>query len=64
MQFHDATGEELKESIFDKKKENLFLKERIKELEKALITKPLFVEPIVAFQPILTLEHESKRSSN
>jgi hypothetical protein len=53
----------LKESIFDIEKENLFLKERIKELEKSLIPKPLFVEPITAIQPILTLEDVPESSS-
>jgi hypothetical protein len=56
VQFHDATREAVKESIFDIKKENLILKERMKELEKALIQKPLFFEPITTIQPILTIE--------
>jgi hypothetical protein len=34
----------------------LVLKERIKELEKYLIPKPLFVEPITAIQPMFSLE--------
>jgi hypothetical protein len=53
----------LKESIFDIEKENFFLKEKIKELEKALIPKPLFVEPITALQLIATLEDVPVNSS-
>jgi len=33
------------------------LKEKIKELENALLPKPLFVEPIATIQPLNTLEH-------
>jgi hypothetical protein len=63
MQFHEANRKALKQSIFYIDKENSFLKERIKELEKALIPKPLFVEPLNAIQPILTLRDVPKRSS-
>jgi hypothetical protein len=57
MQFHDGTREALKDSIFDIEKENLFLKERIKELEKYLIPKPLFVGHFNAIQLVLSLEY-------
>jgi hypothetical protein len=56
VQFHDVTGEALKEFIFDIEKENLVLKERITELVKALILKHLFVEPITTIQPMFSLE--------
>ena len=36
---------------------------RIKELEKAIIPKPSFVEPLTAIQPKLTLEDVPKSSS-
>ena len=62
MEFHDATGEAFKESIFDIEK-NVFLNERIKELEKTQILKPLFSEPITAIQSILTLEDVPESSS-
>jgi hypothetical protein len=52
-----------KRIFFDIEKENSFLKERIKELEKALIPKPLFVEPLTTIQPILTLKDVPKSSS-
>jgi hypothetical protein len=46
VQFHEATGEALKESVSNIEKENLILKEKIKELEATLIPRPLFVEPL------------------
>jgi hypothetical protein len=48
MEFHEAIGEALKYSIDEIEKENLILKERVKELENALLPRPLFVEPIVS----------------
>jgi hypothetical protein len=63
MQFDTATREALKKYVFDIEKETSFLKERIKELEKVVIPKPLFVEPITAVQPTLTLEYVQKSSS-
>jgi len=63
MKFHDAIREALKESIFDIEKENLFLKEKIKELEKSIIPKPLYVEPITTIKPILTLKDVSESGS-
>jgi hypothetical protein len=56
VQFHDAIGEAIKKSIFDIEKEKLFLKERIKKLEKTLIPKPLFSEPIEAINQHLPLK--------
>jgi hypothetical protein len=56
MQFHEATGEALKSSIDEIEQENQVLKEKIKELENALLLKPLFVEPIDTIQPLNTLE--------
>jgi hypothetical protein len=43
LEFHQATGDALKYSIDEQEKENLVLKRRIKELEDALLPKPLFV---------------------
>jgi len=63
MQFHEAIGEALKLSIDEIEKENQILKEKIKELENALVLKPLFVEPISTIQPLNTLEDTLKSSS-
>jgi hypothetical protein len=41
----------------------LILKERIKELEKYLLPKPLFVEPITVIQPMCSLEDVPETSS-
>jgi hypothetical protein len=49
VQFHEATGEALKDSIYDIEKENLILKERVKELEKSLLPRPLFVNPSLLY---------------
>jgi hypothetical protein len=53
----------LKESVCNIEKENLILKEKIKELETTLIPKPLFVEPLTTIQPTLTLEDVQKATS-
>jgi hypothetical protein len=63
VQVHEATEEPLKESISNIEKENLILKEKIKELEATLIPRPLFVEPLNIVQLALTLEDIPKRSS-
>ena len=64
VQFHDATGEALKQSISTMEMEKSELKQRIKELEATLIPRPLFAEPFYKFQPTLTLENILESSSN
>jgi hypothetical protein len=63
MQFHEATREALKSSINEIEIENQILKEKIRELENALLLKPLFVEPIATIQPLNTLEDIPEYSS-
>jgi hypothetical protein len=55
-QFHGATREALKQSVDTMEKENLELKQRIKELEATLMPRPLFPEPLNTIQPTLVLE--------
>jgi hypothetical protein len=63
IQFHEETGESLKESIDDIEKENLILKEKVKELEKYFLPRPLFIEPITTIQPLCSLEDVPETSS-
>jgi hypothetical protein len=63
IQFHEATREALKESIDDIEKENLILKEKVKELEKYFLPRPLFIEPITVIQPLCSLEDVPETSS-
>jgi hypothetical protein len=63
MEFHEATRENLKFSIGDIENENVFLKDRVRELENSLIPPPLFVSPIAAIQPLKTLEARLESSS-
>jgi hypothetical protein len=46
VEFHDAIGETLKISIGDIENENAILKDRVRELENALVPPPLFSSPI------------------
>jgi hypothetical protein len=63
MEFHEATSEALKYSIDEIEKENLILKEKVKELEKYFLPRPLFVEPITTIQPLCSLEDVPETSS-
>jgi len=63
VQFHEETGEALKEFVGNIERENLELKLKIKELEATLIPKPLFVDPLNIAQPTLTLEYIPKSSN-
>jgi len=57
VQFHEETREALKEFVGNIEKENLILKEKIKELEETLIPIPLFDKPLNMVQPTVTLEY-------
>jgi hypothetical protein len=63
MEFHEATGEALKFSIGDIENENAILKDRVRELENALMPPPLFSSPITTIQPLKTLEGRPESSS-
>jgi hypothetical protein len=63
MEFHEATGEALKYSIGDLENENAILKEKVRELESALMPPPLFSSPITTIQPLKTLEDRPESSS-
>jgi len=41
----------------------LILKERIKELEKCFLPKPVFINPIIVIQPMCSLEDVQETSS-
>jgi hypothetical protein len=45
VQIHEAMGEALKMSVGEMESENVILKDRIKELESALMPPPIFVYP-------------------
>jgi len=53
----------MKQSVSNIGKENLELKQKIKELEVALLPWPLFLEPLKTIQPTLSLEDILKISS-
>jgi hypothetical protein len=55
VDFHVATRDALKQSIYKMKREILELKKRVKELEFSLVPTPLFLEPLSSMQPILEL---------
>jgi hypothetical protein len=48
MEFHEETNETSKYSIYEIKKENPILKEKVKELENTMLPRPLFANPIAA----------------
>ena len=52
MEFHDGTSKSLKYSIDEIENDNFILKEKVKELEKYFLPRPLFVEPITTIQPL------------
>jgi len=51
VQIHEYTGEALNMSDGEMENENSTLKERIKELEDALMPPPIFSSPITTIQP-------------
>lgn len=63
MQFHEVVGEEFKSSIGEVEIENWLLKERIKELDISLRSKPNFFKPTATIQPLNTFEDISTYSS-
>jgi hypothetical protein len=63
IEFHEATGEALKMSIGDIENENSILKDRVRELENALMPPPLFSSPIATIQPLRSLEGRPESSS-
>jgi len=56
MEFHESTMEALKYSIDEIEKENLILKERVKELENDVLPRLLFDNPIVIIRPLRNIE--------
>jgi hypothetical protein len=63
VEFHEVNGEALKYSIDDIEKENLILKENVNDLEKYLLPRPLFFEPITAIQRLCSLVDVLETSS-
>jgi len=63
MEFHKEIDKTLKYFINEIKKENPILKEKLKELENALLPRPFSVKPVVAIQPLYGLEDVMETSS-
>jgi hypothetical protein len=60
---HRATGDALEVSVDEMEAENVMLKERVKELEYALMPPPIFASPIATIQPWKSSDRTPESSS-
>jgi hypothetical protein len=63
VRIHEATRESLKMSVDEMENENSTLKDRIKELESALMPPPIFSSPIATMQPWKSFDGTPESSS-
>jgi hypothetical protein len=63
MEFHESIRESLKYSIDEIEKENMILKERVKEVENALLPRPSFFKLIASSRPLNILKDTPESKS-